>query len=62
MKKEFKGWCLPENKDVAVCFVNGKMFARVFKSKGRKSDYHPDCWPPNRVTVTVEVEDYREKN
>jgi hypothetical protein len=59
-KYTLKGWCLPEVADRPVYFIkswSGKLCGFVFKYKGNRLDYHPDCWPPKRVTVTVEVED-----
>ena len=59
-KYVLKGWCLPEVADRPVYFVevwSGKLMGSVFKSKGYKKDYHPDNWPPKRVTITVKVED-----
>ena len=29
----------------------------IMREKGKAVEWHPTAWPPNRVTVTVEVED-----
>lgn len=59
-KRVFKGWCIPEYvKKVAFWSDgwDGELKTNIYKDKGRAADYHPDSWPPKRVTVTVEVEE-----
>ena len=55
----YKVW-MPRTADIHACFdTEGQFEFRIeaYKTKGRRTDYSDEDWPPKRAMITIEVED-----
>ena len=58
-RKVYKIW-IARTEDACAGFdSDGRFFFGIeaYNTKGRRTDYSDEDWPPKRATITVEIED-----